>query len=250
MRAGQRLLRDPGRPPGGRSRRDQLPGDLRRRPLQSGRDRDGRAHGRERGPGQRPQLAAAEVPGRRRGVVRRPAGRRPGAPLRAGHAPRDAHPAPGVAGCRGPAHQHGPAPTGEHEGRAPGRPRVHLHGRELVGNPRGPFGAGRPGGQRGGQALPRPEWPPSRGAGPGRGQRGYGRPAGGDYPVASADRPGGPHQAAARRPGRRGRPAGGRGARVRRPRPHDRPGGGAPGDGGEGRRPLHLPGPRGLREPR
>ena len=70
VRAGQRVLRDPRRPAGGRGRRRQLPGHLRRRPVQPAADRDRRADGRERGPGQRPELAAAAVPDRRRGVVR------------------------------------------------------------------------------------------------------------------------------------------------------------------------------------
>ena len=52
-----------------------------------------------------------------------------------------------------------------------------------------------------------------------------------------------------RRPGRPGRPAAGLRARVRRPRADVRAPGGAAGDGGEGGRPLHLPGPSHLREP-
>ena len=64
-------------------------------------------------------------------LVRRPAGRRPRAPFRARHAPRHAHKAAALR-TLGPADQHGPAPAGEHEGRAPGRPGDHVHGRELV----------------------------------------------------------------------------------------------------------------------
>ena len=149
----------PGAPCPRLSRRGQLPGDLRRRALQPAGHRDRRAQGRERGPGERAQLAAARLPGRRRAVVRRPAGRRPRAPPGAGHAPGDAPAAAGLAGRRGPAHPRRPAPFREHEGRAPRRPRDHLHGRELVGDPGGPLRAGRPGGQRRGQALPRPERP-------------------------------------------------------------------------------------------
>jgi beta-phosphoglucomutase-like phosphatase (HAD superfamily) len=61
---------------GGRRRRRQLPGHLRRRPLRPGHDRDRRADGGERGSGQRPQLVTAAVPAGRRGMVRRPRGPR------------------------------------------------------------------------------------------------------------------------------------------------------------------------------
>ena len=159
MRGRQRLLRDPRRPARGRSGRGPLPGHLRGRPLQPGRDRDRRAHGRERGPGQRPQLAAAAVPGRRRALVRRRGSRGAGAPAGAGPAPGHPDPRPALAGPDGPPHQRGPAPAGQHEGPASGRPGDDLHGRELVGDDASSLRPGRPGGQRGGQALPRPERP-------------------------------------------------------------------------------------------
>jgi beta-phosphoglucomutase len=133
-----------------------------------------RAQGRERGSGQCPQLAAPGPPGRRRGVVRRSAGRRPRPPVGAGHAPRDAHPAAALAGPGRAPHAGGSAPAGEHEGRASRRAGDHLHGGELVGDPGGPLRAGRQGGQRGGRALPRPERPPSGRAGPGPGEQGDG----------------------------------------------------------------------------
>ena len=87
VRGRQRLLRDPRGPARGLRRRGPLPGHLRRRPLQPGPDRHRRAHGRERGPGQRPQLAAAPLPHRERALVRRRVGRGAGAPAGAGPAP-------------------------------------------------------------------------------------------------------------------------------------------------------------------
>ena len=65
------------------------------------------------------------------------AGGGPGAPPGAGHAAGDADPAAALAGRRGPPDQHGPAPVRQHEGPAPGRAGDDLHGRELVGDPRG-----------------------------------------------------------------------------------------------------------------
>ena len=84
VRAGQRVFRDPWRASRSAGRRCQLPGHIRRRPLQPAGQRRRWPSGRERGPGQRPQLAAAAVPDRRRSMVRPPAGR--GLPIRAGHA--------------------------------------------------------------------------------------------------------------------------------------------------------------------
>ena len=86
MRAGQRVLRYPWRPARGQGRRRQLPGHLCGRPLQPADQRGRRSAGGERGPGQRPQLAAAAIPDRRRSVVRHAATRRPRPPPRAGHA--------------------------------------------------------------------------------------------------------------------------------------------------------------------
>src|SRR6266545_369435 len=154
-----------------------------------------------------------------------------------------------LAGRPGPADQHGATPVRVHEGRASRRAGDHLHGRELVGDAGGPLRAGRQGGQRGGQALPRPERSPSGGAWPGRGGLRDGRPAGRDDPVARAGRAGGPHQAAARRPDHPSRPAAGHRARVRRPPARPRAAAGTPGDRGEDRRPLHLQGPGNFREP-
>ena len=75
--AGQRLLRDSWRAARGESRRRQLPGHLRGRPLQPAGQRSRRPSGGERGPGQRPQLAATAISDLRRwSVVRRAAVRR------------------------------------------------------------------------------------------------------------------------------------------------------------------------------
>ena len=252
MRARQRVLRDPWRPARGRGRRRQLPGHLCRRALQpAGQPRSPGARSRTRtwstsptgcrwhfrvagGPWFDVQQAERRsttawswtcATGRSSGGLawQDAEGRRTRVVQRRFVSMKDEH----LAGLE-----------------------TDLHGRELVGDPRGPLRAGRPGGQRRGQALPRPERPPPGGAGPGRGRRGDDRPAGRDQPVARPGRPGRPHQAAPRRRDRRGRPAAGRRARVRRPRAHPRAGAGAAGDRGEDRRPLHLPGPRHLREPR
>ena len=114
----------------------------------------------------------------------------------------DAHPVPAVAGPGRPPHQRGPAPPGQPKGPAPGRPGDDLYGRELVGDDPGPLRAGRPGGQRRRQAVPRPQRPPPGGAARRRGGRRDHRAAGRDQPVARAGCPGRPDQA----PGRPGRP--------------------------------------------
>ena len=61
----------------------------------------------------------------------------------------------------------GPAPVRQPQGRASRRPGDRVHRRELVGHARGPLGPGRPSGQRGGAAVPRPGRPPPEDAGPG-----------------------------------------------------------------------------------
>ncbi len=134
-------------------------------------------------------------------------------------------------------------PAGQHEGPAPGRPGDDLHRRELVGDDASSLRPGRPGAQRGGQALPRPERPAPRACctparrTPRRSScrsRPTSRTCGSPWPPA-------PGCSATARPSR---PIGAwSGTRVRRPRARLRAGGGAAGDGGEGGRPLHLPGP-------
>ena len=138
------------------------PGHLCRRPLQPGQHRDRRAHGRERGPGQRAQRRSASgwptAPGStssKPGVL----DHRLELNLRQG----THHPVPAVAGPGRPPHQRGPAPPGQPQGPAPGRPGDDLHGRELVGDNPGPLQAWRPGSRRC-QAVRQPERPPPGGA--------------------------------------------------------------------------------------
>jgi beta-phosphoglucomutase-like phosphatase (HAD superfamily) len=59
--AGQRVLRHPGCPARGQGRRRQLPGHLRRRPVQPAGQRRRRTPGRERGPGEPPELAGLQT---------------------------------------------------------------------------------------------------------------------------------------------------------------------------------------------
>lgn len=208
--------------------------------LRPAKHRVGRAHGGERGSRQRPQLAAAHLPHRRRRLVRCESGERARVPPGARPACRRAHPDDALPRSEESDDAAGATAFRPHGGCAPGRPRDHPDRGGLVRRGADPLRAGRPGRECRRASLPaieRAAHATGRNAAP----RGRHDPAAGeDRSVKDRDLPGRPDAPVPRR-GTLGRRAGDdRGARLRCPGLLDRPGAGRLDHCGEGRVVVHV----------
>ena len=239
MHVGKRLLRHPGRRARVEGRAGALPGHLRGRGVQPARRRRGGHRDRQREPGQSAQLAFADLPDRRRQLVRHRRGHRAVAPADARSSRRGADPGGSLPRRRRP-DELTDATTVRGDAPAPRRrPRDDDRRRGLVGDDRVPLDAGRQRDELAGRALPGPGQRASRVGGDTRTLERFGPADRADHPVPHPRRHGRAKHRVARRRTRPGDLSAVRRGRRNRSRHRGAAVGRRDGDGREGGDRLH-----------